>query len=115
MFVPIFKIIRQVVPEKSLKEILLERKKNGQIKGLIDNMWLFFVTQYNTSRLHFVPNVRILSQVVAEKSLTEKMFTDKQTNIVTEKAKTTLYKLRTVGGGGGGWGGGITSSVDSID
>ena len=28
-----------------------------------------------------------LSQVVAEKSLTEKKFTNKQTNIITEKAK----------------------------
>ena len=31
-----------------------------------------FVTQYNTSQSSFVPNFRILSQVVAEKSLTEK-------------------------------------------
>ena len=31
-----------------------------------------FVTQYNSSLLSFVPNLRILSQVVAEKSLTEK-------------------------------------------
>ena len=32
-----------------------------------------FVTQYNSSLSCFVPNLRILSQVVAEKSLTEKM------------------------------------------
>ena len=32
----------------------------------------FFVTQYNSSLSSFVPNLRILSQVVAEKSLTEK-------------------------------------------
>ena len=50
----------------------LERKKNEQIKGLINNMWLFFGTQYNSSLSSFVPNFRILSQVVAEKSLTEK-------------------------------------------
>ena len=31
-----------------------------------------FVTQYNSSLSSFVPNFRILSQVVAEKSLTEK-------------------------------------------
>ena len=31
-----------------------------------------FVTQYNSSLSSFVPNLRILSQVVAEKSLTEK-------------------------------------------
>ena len=32
----------------------------------------FFVTQYNSSLSSFVPNFRILSHVVAEKSLTEK-------------------------------------------
>ena len=40
--------------------------------GLIRNMCLFFVTQYNSSLSSFVPNFRILTQVVAEKSLTEK-------------------------------------------
>ena len=63
-------------------------------------MWLFFVTQYNSSLSSFVPNFRILSQVVAEKSLTEKKSlqknrqTDRQTNIITEKAKT-IYPLYT--------------------
>ena len=33
-----------------------------------------FVTQYNSSLSSFVPNLRILSLVVAEKSLTEKNF-----------------------------------------
>ena len=33
---------------------------------------VFFVTQYNSSLSSFVSNFRILSQVVAEKSLTEK-------------------------------------------
>ena len=46
-----------------------------------------FVTQYNPS-----PKCRALSQVVTEKSFTEKKITDKQTNrqtnIITEKAKT---------------------------
>ena len=45
-------------------------------------MWLFFVTQYNSSLSSFVPNFRILTQVVAEKSLTEKKVyrqTDTQT------------------------------------
>ena len=50
----------------------LERKKNEQIKVLISNMWLFFVTQYNSSLSSFVPNFRILTQVFAEKSLTER-------------------------------------------
>ena len=35
-------------------------------------MWLCFVTQYNSSLSSFVLNFRIQSQVVAEKSLTEK-------------------------------------------
>ena len=36
-------------------------------------MWLFFVTQCNSSLSSFVPNFTILSQVVAEKSLQKKM------------------------------------------
>ena len=40
---------------------LLEKKKNGQIKGLIRNM----------SYLMFVPNLKILGLVVPEKSLTK--------------------------------------------
>ena len=51
----------------------------------------------------FVPNFKILSQVVSEKSLTEKKFTDRQTdrqtNIRTEKAKT-IYPLYTSYTGG---------------
>ena len=45
----------------------------NKIKGLICNMWLFLVTQYNSSLSIFVPNFRSLSQADAEKSLTEKM------------------------------------------
>ena len=45
-----------------------------------------------------VPNIKILSQVVSEKSR-KKKFTDKQTNIVTEKAKT-IYPLYTSYAGG---------------
>ena len=51
-------------------------------------VYLLHNTQYNSSLSSFVLNFRILSQVVAEKSLTEKKFTDRQKNIVTEKAKT---------------------------
>ena len=46
-----------------------------------------------------IPNSKILSQVVSEKSLTEKKFINRQTNIVTEKAKT-LYPLYTLYAGG---------------
>ena len=62
--------------------------------ALIRNMWLGFVTQYNSSLSSFVPNFRILSQVVAEKSLTDKKFTNGQTNIAAEKAKN-IYPLYT--------------------
>ena len=55
-----------------MKEIFIGEKENEQIKGLICYMWLLFVTQYNSSLSSFVPNFRILSQVVAEKSSTEK-------------------------------------------
>ena len=75
-FVQNFRIQSQVVAEKSLTEkklFSLIRKKNEQIKGLISNVCLFFVTQYDSSLSSFVPNFRILSKVVvAEKSLTEK-------------------------------------------
>ena len=50
--------------------------------------YCFFVTQYNSSSSSFVPNFRILTQVVAEKSLTEKKVyrqTDKPTNRQTNK------------------------------
>ena len=39
-------------------------------KGTDHNMWLIFYTQYNLSYLMFVPNFKILGQVVLEKSLT---------------------------------------------
>ena len=61
-------------------------------------MWLFFGTQYNSSISSFVPNFRILTLVVAEKSLTEKKFTDRQTNMITERQKLyTPYILHTGG------------------
>ena len=59
--------------EKKLKLSLERKKKNEQIKGLISNIygWVF-VTQYNSSLSSFVPNFRALSEVVTEKSLTER-------------------------------------------
>ena len=54
---------------------IAERKKNGRIKGLINNMWLILYytdTQFNLSLSGFVPNYRIVSLVVPEKSLMEK-------------------------------------------
>ena len=97
-FVTNFRALSQVIAEKSLTEkklkFSLERKKNVQIKGLISNMWLFFYYTVQSSLPTFVPNFRALSQAVAEKSLTEKKVyrqTDRQTNIITEKAKTTCF------------------------
>ena len=64
---------------------------------------MFFATQYDSSLSSFVPNIRILTQVVAVKSLTEKSLqtvrqrnkhTYRQTNTITEKAKTK-YPLYT--------------------
>ena len=87
MFVPSFKILRQVVPKKSLTENFAREKEKWTNKGLINNMWLFFFcfffsSQYNSSLTSFVLSFRILSQVVAEKSLNEKKVY-KQTNIFT--------------------------------
>ena len=72
--------------------------REANIISLIQHLCgCFFLTQYNSSLSSFVPNFRILTQVVAEKSLTEKkkftdrhtnQQTDRQTNIITEKAKT---------------------------
>ena len=70
-------------------EFLLERKKNRQIKGLISNMWL--ILKYTVQL--------VIPDVVAEKSLTKKKFTDKHTNIMTEKAKI-IYPLYTSYTGG---------------
>ena len=49
-----------------------------------------FVTQYNSSLSNFVPNFRIISQVVAEKSQTEKNVlykSDRRKKIKNEKLK----------------------------
>ena len=79
-------------------------RKNEQIKGLLSNMWLFFfVTQYSSSLSSFVQNFRILTKVVAEKSLTKKKVykhTDRQTNKHNyRKGKNYIppYILRTGG------------------
>ena len=52
----------------------MERKNNGQIKGLISNLWLADSFIHRTPLLpNFVQNFKTLSQVVPEKSLTEKV------------------------------------------
>ena len=57
-----------------------QRERKWTNKGTDKQYDAFFVTQYNLSLSSFIPNFRILTQVVAEKSLTEKKFTDKQTD-----------------------------------
>ena len=63
-------------------------------------MWLFFVTQYNSSLSSFVPNFRALSEVDAEKSLTEKKKDlhrrekeEKWTNKGTDKQYVAVFLL----------------------
>ena len=65
-------------------------------------MWQYFCYIIQLITIKLCTNFRTLTQVVAEKSLTEKKFTNKQTNkqtdkqanIITEKAKT-IYPLYT--------------------
>ena len=90
-----FKTLAPIRAEKSVTEISIGENENEQIKGLISVMGLFVVTQYNSSLSSFVPKFRIITKV---KSLQQ---TNKQTNIVTEKAKT-IYPLYTSYRGGGG-------------
>ena len=72
-----------------------ENEKNEQIT---DKQYVAVsVTQYNSSLSSFVPNFRILTQVVAEKSLTEKKFTNKQTQLQKRQKLYTPDILRTGG------------------
>ena len=66
------KTLALIGAETSVTEICIGEKENEQIKGLINNCACSFVKQYNLSLSRFVPNFRILNQVVDEKSLTEK-------------------------------------------
>ena len=52
---------------------IVGKKEKGQIKGLISHMRLIllYTVHYNLSYLMFVPNFKILGQVVPEKSLTK--------------------------------------------
>ena len=61
MFIRNFKILGEVVIEKSLTKYFIGEKKDGQIKGKI-NMRILL------SYPIFVPNFKILGAVVAEKS-----------------------------------------------
>ena len=72
-FVPNFTILSQVVAEKSLTEkSSLERKTNEQIEELISNIWLLFCYTIQIITIKLCTKFQKKSQVVAEKSLTEK-------------------------------------------
>ena len=113
-FVPNFRILSQVVAEKTLteKNVHLYKKategktekfkKEGKIR--ISIFILIYTIHFAYLKVYTKFENRALSQVVTEKSLTEKKFTDKQTdrqtdNIITEKAKT-IYPLYTSYQGG---------------
>ena len=75
----------------------LERKKNEQIKGLISKMWLFFcytiqLITINPCTKFQNPNPSSCWEIFDEKKVYRQ--TDRQTNIITEKAKT-IYPLYT--------------------
>ena len=55
-----------------MTEISISVKEKLTNKGTDMQYVAVFVIEYNSSLPSFVPNFRILSQVVAEKSLTEK-------------------------------------------
>ena len=67
------KTLSQIGAEKSVTEIFVGEKENGQIKGLIKtNVWLILCYTEQLVIPTFVPNFIILRQVAAEKSLTDK-------------------------------------------
>ena len=80
--------------EKIVMKILLERKKNGQIKGMISMRMLILSIQYNKSLSVFVPNFKILCacssswKVFDGKKKVYTQHTHMQTNIVTKNTKT---------------------------
>ena len=55
-----------------MTEIFIGEKEKCTNKGTDEQYVAVFVTQYNSSLSSFVRNFRILTRVVAEKSLTEK-------------------------------------------
>ena len=75
------KTLTKIGAEKSVTEISNGSKEKWQNKGLISNLWLFLLHNI-TNHYQALYQIRILSQVVAKKSLKEKNYrqTDKQTN-----------------------------------
>ena len=97
-----FKTLAPIEAEKSVTEIFIGEKEKRTNEGT-DKQYVafFFVTQYNSSLSSFVPNFRILTEVAAEKSLTEKSLqTNKQTNKHNyRKSKNYIPPIYLVPGG----------------
>ena len=79
------KTLAPIGAEKSVTEISIGEKEKGINKGT-DKQYVAVLsfTQYNSSLSSFVQNFRILTQVVAEKSLMKKKVyrqTNSQTNL----------------------------------
>ena len=93
-----FKTLAPIGAEKSVTEISIGEKEKWTIKRLISNMWLLFcyTIQLITIKLCTKfqnPNPSSCWEIFDEKKVYKK--TDRQTNIITEKAKT-IYPLYTL-------------------
>ena len=91
------KTLAPIGAEKSVTEISIGDKENEQIKGLISNMRLFFsyTIQLITIKLCTKfqnPNPSSCWEIFDRKKVYRQ--TNRQTNIITEKAKT-IYPLYT--------------------
>ena len=96
MFELNLKILSQVVPEKSLTENFVREKEKWTNEGT-DNQYVAESQIHSTTSLpSFVPNFRILSQVVPEKSFTEKSL-HTQTYFRKKQKLYTPYILRMPG------------------
>ena len=74
--------------------IVLTEKKNWAIKGSVKQYMADSFIHSATYHYQTVKNFKILSLVVPENTLTEKMLTDRYTNIVKRQKQYTPYILR---------------------
>ena len=84
---------------RGYNNLIYMNEKNDQIKGLISNMWLFFcyTIQLITIKLCTKfqnPKSSRCSEIFDRKKMFTDRQTNRQTNIITEKAKT-IYPLYT--------------------
>ena len=97
-FIQHLKKLAQMGAGKSVPEFFVREKEKRTNKGT-DKQYVNGSSKHSTTLISLtncVPNFKILNQVVPEKSLTKKI--NRQTDIVTEKAKTiNPYILRMPG------------------